>query len=86
LFNYCVERTLEDIKLNLFLTHFIYMQLLDLNGIPTMFFCGTVMSHYTWHNVTESSRITFKYIDFWSAQARKITFSFLHMINKHYFN
>lgn len=34
------------------------MQFLDLSGILTVFFCGIVMSHYTWHNVTESSRTT----------------------------
>lgn len=38
------------------------LQLLDLSGILTVFFCGIVMSHYTWHNVTESSRITTKYV------------------------
>nr|AFC91768.1 Na+/H+ antiporter [Glycine max] len=32
-----------------------------LSGILTVFFCGIVMSHYTWHNVTESSRITTKH-------------------------
>uniref|UniRef100_A0A2N9J2D2 Cation/H+ exchanger transmembrane domain-containing protein n=1 Tax=Fagus sylvatica TaxID=28930 RepID=A0A2N9J2D2_FAGSY len=31
------------------------------NGILTVFFCGIVMSHYTWHNVTESSRVTTKH-------------------------
>lgn len=36
------------------------LQLLDLSGILTVFFCGIVMSHYTWHNVTEKSRITTK--------------------------
>lgn len=35
--------------------------LLDLSGILTVFFSGIVMSHYTWHNVTESSRITTKH-------------------------
>ncbi|XP_042518558.1 sodium/hydrogen exchanger 1-like [Macadamia integrifolia] len=35
--------------------------LLSLSGILTVFFCGIVMSHYTWHNVTESSRITTKH-------------------------
>jgi len=35
--------------------------LLDLSGILTVFFCGIVMSHYTWHNVTESSRVTTKH-------------------------
>ncbi|XP_034603318.1 uncharacterized protein [Setaria viridis] len=36
-------------------------QLLDLSGIFTVFFCGIVMSHYTWHNVTKSSRVTTKH-------------------------
>ncbi|KAG7968584.1 hypothetical protein I3843_08G161700 [Carya illinoinensis] len=35
--------------------------LFNLSGILTIFFCGIVMSHYTWHNVTESSRITTKH-------------------------
>jgi len=38
-------------------------QLFYLSGILTVFFCGIVMSHYTWHNVTESSRITTKYVN-----------------------
>lgn len=37
------------------------IQLFDLSAILTVFFCGIVMSHYTWHNVTESSRVTTKY-------------------------
>lgn len=40
----------------------ILLQLFYLSGILTVFFCGIVMSHYTWHNVTESSRITTKYV------------------------
>ncbi|KAK3004154.1 hypothetical protein RJ639_019050 [Escallonia herrerae] len=36
-------------------------ELFDLSGILTVFFCGIVMSHYTWHNVTESSRVTTKH-------------------------
>lgn len=28
----------------------------------TVFFCGIVMSHYTWHNVTDNSRVTTKYV------------------------
>uniref|UniRef100_A0A8R7V136 Uncharacterized protein n=1 Tax=Triticum urartu TaxID=4572 RepID=A0A8R7V136_TRIUA len=36
----------------------VYKKLLDLSGILTVFFCGIVMSHYTWHNVTE--RVTTK--------------------------
>lgn len=37
------------------------MQLLELSGILTIFFCGIFMSHYAWHNVTDSSRITTRY-------------------------
>ncbi|KAJ7296264.1 hypothetical protein O6H91_Y134500 [Diphasiastrum complanatum] len=36
-------------------------ELFYLSGILTVFFCGIVMSHYTWHNVTESSRVTSKH-------------------------
>ncbi|KAI4364591.1 hypothetical protein MLD38_020663 [Melastoma candidum] len=36
-------------------------ELFYLSGILTVFFCGIVMSHYTWHNVTESSRVTTKH-------------------------
>ncbi|KAK9945579.1 hypothetical protein M0R45_011087 [Rubus argutus] len=35
--------------------------LFDLSSILTVFFCGIVMSHYTWHNVTEKSRVTTKH-------------------------
>lgn len=37
---------------------YVLSELLYLSGILTVFFCGIVMSHYTWHNVTESSKIT----------------------------
>ncbi|XP_059652617.1 sodium/hydrogen exchanger 1 [Cornus florida] len=40
---------------------YILAELFYLSGILTVFFCGIVMSHYTWHNVTESSRITTKH-------------------------
>eukprot|EP00246_Nothoceros_aenigmaticus_P008932 TRINITY_DN241_c1_g1_i2.p1 TRINITY_DN241_c1_g1~~TRINITY_DN241_c1_g1_i2.p1 ORF type:complete len:317 (-),score=29.29 TRINITY_DN241_c1_g1_i2:33-983(-) len=40
---------------------YILAELFWLSGILTVFFCGIVMSHYTWHNVTESSRITTKH-------------------------
>ncbi|KAF2287698.1 hypothetical protein GH714_002371 [Hevea brasiliensis] len=36
-------------------------ELFDLSAILTVFFCGIVMSHYTRHNVTESSRVTTKH-------------------------
>ncbi|KAK9673819.1 hypothetical protein RND81_12G192100 [Saponaria officinalis] len=37
-------------------------ELLQLSGILTVFFCGIVMSHYAWHNITENSRITTRHI------------------------
>ncbi|XP_027349212.1 sodium/hydrogen exchanger 1 [Abrus precatorius] len=40
---------------------YILAELWYLSGILTVFFCGIVMSHYTWHNVTQSSRITTKH-------------------------
>ncbi|KAF2303799.1 hypothetical protein GH714_023481 [Hevea brasiliensis] len=36
--------------------------LLELSGILTVFFCGILMSHYAWHNVTESSQVTTRHI------------------------
>ncbi len=41
----------------------LVFQLFYLSGILTVFFCGIVMSHYTWHNVTENSRVTTKYVN-----------------------
>ncbi|KAL8119010.1 sodium/hydrogen exchanger 2-like [Apium graveolens] len=41
---------------------YVLAELFYLSGILTVFFCGIVMSHYTWHNVTESSRVTTKHI------------------------
>ncbi|CAI5469958.1 unnamed protein product [Closterium sp. Yama58-4] len=40
---------------------YILAEVLRLSGILSVFFAGIVMSHYTWHNVTESSRVTTKY-------------------------
>ncbi|KDP28082.1 hypothetical protein JCGZ_13853 [Jatropha curcas] len=40
---------------------YIMAELFNLSAILTVFFCGIVMSHYTWHNVTESSRVTTKH-------------------------
>ncbi|KAG8370673.1 hypothetical protein BUALT_Bualt13G0007700 [Buddleja alternifolia] len=40
---------------------YIIAELCDLSGILTVFFCGIVMSHYTWHNMTESSKVTTKH-------------------------
>ncbi|XP_030534750.1 sodium/hydrogen exchanger 1-like [Rhodamnia argentea] len=53
----------REVALMMLMAYLSYMlaELMDLSGILTVFFCGIVMSHYTWHNVTESSRITTKH-------------------------
>ncbi|KAL2942210.1 Sodium/hydrogen exchanger 2 [Bienertia sinuspersici] len=53
----------REIALMMLMAYLSYMiaELMDLSGILTVFFCGVVMSHYTWHNVSESSRITSKH-------------------------
>ncbi|XP_055830658.1 sodium/hydrogen exchanger 1-like isoform X2 [Solanum dulcamara] len=37
---------------------YVMAELFDLSGILTVFICGIVMSHYTWHNVTTNSKVT----------------------------
>uniref|UniRef100_A0A2N9JBS0 Cation/H+ exchanger transmembrane domain-containing protein n=1 Tax=Fagus sylvatica TaxID=28930 RepID=A0A2N9JBS0_FAGSY len=53
----------REVALMMLMAYLSYMlaELLNLSGILTIFFCGIVMSHYTWHNVTESSRVTTKH-------------------------
>ncbi|KAM7274053.1 hypothetical protein ACFE04_028717 [Oxalis oulophora] len=53
----------REVALMMLMAYLSYMlaELFNLSGILTVFFCGIVMSHYTWHNVTESSRITTKH-------------------------
>ncbi|XP_045791987.1 sodium/hydrogen exchanger 1-like [Trifolium pratense] len=53
----------REVALMMLMAYLSYMiaELLNLSGILTIFFCGIVMSHYTWHNVTESSRTTTKH-------------------------
>ncbi|XP_043688328.1 sodium/hydrogen exchanger 4 [Telopea speciosissima] len=50
----------REIALMVLMAYLSYMlsELLNLSGILTVFFCGIVMSHYAWHNLTENSRIT----------------------------
>ncbi|KAG2605768.1 hypothetical protein PVAP13_4NG220400 [Panicum virgatum] len=54
----------REVALMALMAYLSYMlaALLDLSGILTVFFCGIVMSHYAWHNVTANSRITTKHI------------------------
>ncbi|XP_073008458.1 sodium/hydrogen exchanger 1-like [Typha latifolia] len=53
----------REVSLMILMAYLSYMlaELLDLSGILTVFFCGIVMSHYTWHNVTKNSRVTTKH-------------------------
>ncbi|XP_058077853.1 sodium/hydrogen exchanger 1-like isoform X2 [Magnolia sinica] len=53
----------REVAIMMLMAYLSYMlaELCSLSGILTVFFCGIVMSHYTWHNVTESSRITTKH-------------------------
>ncbi|KAL9235802.1 hypothetical protein vseg_010537 [Gypsophila vaccaria] len=53
----------REIAVMLLMAYLSYMlaELFDFSGILSVFFCGIVMSHYTWHNVTESSRISLKH-------------------------
>ncbi|KAJ4981583.1 hypothetical protein NE237_032420 [Protea cynaroides] len=54
----------REISLMGLMAYLSYMlaELLHLSGILTVFFCGIVMSHYAWYNVTENSRITTRHI------------------------
>ncbi|KAM7492751.1 hypothetical protein LguiA_035672 [Lonicera macranthoides] len=56
--------TVREISLMVLIAYLSYMlaELLNLSGILTVFFCGVLMSHYAWHNVTESSRITTRHV------------------------
>ncbi|KAK8982239.1 hypothetical protein V6N11_037412 [Hibiscus sabdariffa] len=53
----------REVALMILMAYLSYMmaELSSLSSILTVFFCGILMSHYTWHNVTESSRITTKH-------------------------
>ncbi|XP_048235391.1 sodium/hydrogen exchanger 4 isoform X4 [Ricinus communis] len=56
--------SIREIALMVLMAYLSYMlaELLELSGILTVFFCGILMSHYAWHNVTESSRITTRHV------------------------
>ncbi|XP_027189308.1 sodium/hydrogen exchanger 1-like isoform X3 [Cicer arietinum] len=63
-FRHSTDREVALMMLMAYLSYMIaeyLLQLLNLSGILTIFFCGIVMSHYTWHNVTGSSRTTTKH-------------------------
>ncbi|ONK81801.1 uncharacterized protein A4U43_C01F33010 [Asparagus officinalis] len=54
----------REIAIMILMAYLSYMlaELLQLSGILTVFFCGIVMSHYAWHNVSENSRISTRHI------------------------
>ncbi|KAK7316812.1 hypothetical protein RJT34_00540 [Clitoria ternatea] len=56
--------SVREISLMILMAYLSYMlsELLNLSGILTVFFCGILMSHYAWHNVTEISRITTRHV------------------------
>ncbi|GFQ05427.1 sodium/hydrogen exchanger 4 [Phtheirospermum japonicum] len=56
--------SVREISLMILLAYLSYMlaELFELSGILTVFFAGVFMSHYAWHNVTDSSRITTKHV------------------------
>ncbi|XP_057512470.1 sodium/hydrogen exchanger 1-like [Actinidia eriantha] len=70
----------REVAIMMLLAYLSYMvaELLSLSGILTVFFCGIVMSHYTWHNVTESSRVTTKH-GFATISFMAETFIFLYV-------
>ncbi|KAD3641746.1 hypothetical protein E3N88_30970 [Mikania micrantha] len=53
----------REVAIMILMAYLSYMlaELFYMSGILTVFFCGIVMSHYTWHNVTEKSRVTTKH-------------------------
>ncbi|KAL7590831.1 hypothetical protein Lser_V15G35597 [Lactuca serriola] len=55
--------SVREIALMILIAYLSYIlaELFELSGILTVFFAGVLMSHYAWHNVTESSRITTKH-------------------------
>ncbi|THF97712.1 hypothetical protein TEA_010957 [Camellia sinensis var. sinensis] len=59
-FLHSTDREVALMSLMAYLSY-VMAELFDLSGILTVFICGIVMSHYTWHNVTESSRVTTKH-------------------------
>ncbi|CAN6888415.1 hypothetical protein F2Q70_00023880 [Brassica cretica] len=53
----------REVALMMLIAYLSYMlaELFHLSSILTVFFCGITMSHYTWHNVTDKSKVTTKH-------------------------
>ncbi|KAD0189492.1 hypothetical protein R6Q59_022396 [Mikania micrantha] len=75
--------SVREIALMVLVAYLSYMlaELFELSGILTVFFTGVLMSHYSWHNVTESSRITTRHVWYAFAALSYIaeTFIFLYV-------
>ncbi|KAK4575937.1 hypothetical protein RGQ29_026769 [Quercus rubra] len=56
--------SIREISLMILIAYLSYMlaELLQLSGILTVFFCGILMSHYAWYDMTDSSRITTRHV------------------------
>ncbi|KAJ0955144.1 putative cation/H+ exchanger, cation/H+ exchanger, CPA1 family, sodium/solute symporter superfamily [Helianthus annuus] len=69
--------SVREIALMVLVAYLSYMlaELFELSGILTVFFAGVLMSHYSWHNVTESSRITTRHV--WSNAYAFATLSYI---------
>lgn len=63
--NVCVFRNSTDREVSLMILmaylSYVLAEVFGLSGILTVFFCGIVMSHYAWHNVTIKSQVTTKH-------------------------
>ncbi|XP_076902934.1 sodium/hydrogen exchanger 2-like isoform X2 [Bidens hawaiensis] len=53
----------REVSLMILMAYLSYVlaEVFGLSGILTVFFCGIVMSHYAWHNVTINSQVTTKH-------------------------
>ncbi|XP_022139522.1 sodium/hydrogen exchanger 4 [Momordica charantia] len=56
--------SVRELAIMVLMAYLSYMlaELLELSGILTVFFCGIIMSHYAYYNVTDSSRITTRHV------------------------
>ncbi|KAL0399160.1 UNVERIFIED_CONTAM: Sodium/hydrogen exchanger 4 [Sesamum radiatum] len=56
--------SVRELAVMVLMAYLSYMlaELFKLSGILTVFFCGIFMSHYAWHNVTDSSRVTTRHV------------------------
>ncbi|XP_071721131.1 sodium/hydrogen exchanger 1-like [Rutidosis leptorrhynchoides] len=57
------DSTDREVSLMILMAYLSYIlaEIFGLSGILTVFFCGIVMSHYAWHNVTIDSQVTTKH-------------------------